>query len=104
MKKLKYEFCYGWNHSYCFNKLQGHAIAMAVVRQLLTLEAQVQFQLTDLSFVVDKVTLKQVLPPPQNFFSVPLLIIPPFLHMHQSLPPEVCNSPNQAAHYHILGF
>jgi hypothetical protein len=32
-----------------------------------------------------------------NFFKFPLLIIiPPF--------PEVCDSPNQAAHYHILGF
>jgi hypothetical protein len=35
------------------------------------------------------------------FFSFPLLItIPPLPHTHLSLSHEVCNSPDQAAHYH----
>jgi hypothetical protein len=35
-----------------------------------------------------------------TFFGFPLpIIIPPLLHTHLSLPPEVCDSPDQAAHY-----
>jgi hypothetical protein len=30
-------------------------------------------------------------------------IIPPLLHIHLSLPREVCDSSEQAAHYHHLG-
>jgi hypothetical protein len=52
-------------------------------------------------FVVDKLALGQVslqvLP-----FS-PVNIIPPLLYTHESLPREVCDSPNQAACYHTLG-
>jgi hypothetical protein len=34
----------------------------------------------------------------------PLIItIPPLLHTHLSQPHEVCDSPDQAAHYHTLG-
>jgi hypothetical protein len=36
--------------------------------------------------------------------SFPLLItIPPLLYTHLSPPHEVCDSPDQAAHYHTLG-
>jgi hypothetical protein len=39
-----------------------------------------------------------------QFFGAPLLIIiPPLLHTHLSPPYEVCDSPDQAAHYHTLG-
>jgi hypothetical protein len=39
-----------------------------------------------------------------SFFGLPpLILIPPLLHTHLSPPPEVCDSPDQAAHYHILG-
>jgi hypothetical protein len=33
----------------------------------------------------------------------PANIIPPLLHIHLSPPHEVCNSSDQAAHYHNLG-
>jgi hypothetical protein len=46
-------------------------------------------------FVVDKVAVGQV-------FS-PASIIPPLLHIHLSPPHEVCDSSDQAAHYHYLG-
>jgi hypothetical protein len=49
-------------------------------------------------FLVDKVALGQV------FFQLlrfsPASIIPPLLHSHLSPPHEVCDSPDQAAHYH----
>jgi hypothetical protein len=32
-----------------------------------------------------------------------LITIPLLLHTHESPPPEVCDSPDQAAHYHNLG-
>jgi hypothetical protein len=52
-------------------------------------------------FAVDKVALGQV------FLRVllfsPVNIIPPLLHMHLSPPHEVCDSSDQAAHYHHLG-
>jgi hypothetical protein len=35
-------------------------------------------------------------PPP------PPIIMPPLLHTHISLPPEVCSNPDQAAHYHCI--
>jgi hypothetical protein len=33
----------------------------------------------------------------------PVNIIPPLLHTHLSPPHEVCDSPDQASHYHTLG-
>jgi hypothetical protein len=33
----------------------------------------------------------------------PVNIIPPLLHIHLSPPHEVCDSSDQAAHYHHLG-
>jgi hypothetical protein len=52
-------------------------------------------------FVVDKVALVQV------FLRVirvsPVNIIPPLPHIHLSPPHEVCDSFDQAAHYHHLG-
>jgi hypothetical protein len=38
-----------------------------------------------------------------EFFGFYIVItIPPYLHTHLSLPHEVCNSRNHAAHYHTL--
>jgi hypothetical protein len=52
-------------------------------------------------FVVDKVALGQVFLRVLQFS--PANIIPPLLHIHLSLPHEVRDSSNQAAHYHHLG-
>jgi len=52
-------------------------------------------------FVVDKVALGQVFLRVLRFS--PANIIPPLLHIHLSPPHEVCNSSDQAAHYHHLG-
>jgi hypothetical protein len=52
-------------------------------------------------FVVDKVALGQVYLRVLRFY--PANIIPPLLHIHLSLPHEVCDSSDQAAHYHNLG-
>jgi hypothetical protein len=51
--------------------------------------------------VVDKVAPKHGF---RRVYSVlpPLIIIPPLLHTHLSLPPEVYDSPDHAAQYHIL--
>jgi hypothetical protein len=52
-------------------------------------------------FVVDRVALGQVF---LWVLWVALVgIIQPLYHNHQSLPHEVCNSPDQSAHYHTLG-
>jgi hypothetical protein len=52
-------------------------------------------------FVVDKVALEQAFL--QVFQFSPANIIPPLLHNHLSPPHEVCDSSDQAAHYHHLG-
>jgi hypothetical protein len=52
-------------------------------------------------FVVDKVVLGQVFLRVLRFY--PANIIPPLLHIHLSSPREVCDSSDQAAHYHHLG-
>jgi hypothetical protein len=52
-------------------------------------------------FVVDKETLGQVILRVLQFS--PANIIPSLLHIHLSPPHEVCDSSNQAAHYHHLG-
>jgi hypothetical protein len=52
-------------------------------------------------FVVDKVAPGQVFLRVLQFS--PANIIPPLLHIHLSLPHEVCDSSDQAAHYHHLG-
>jgi hypothetical protein len=51
-------------------------------------------------FVVDKVALGRFSP---STSVSPANIIPPLLHIHMSLPHEVCNCSDQAAHYHNLG-
>jgi hypothetical protein len=51
-------------------------------------------------FVVDKVALGQVFLQVLRFS--PANIIPPLLHIHLSPPHEVCDSSNQATHYHHL--
>jgi hypothetical protein len=57
--------------------------------------------LIHVGFVVDKVALEQVFL--QGLRFSPANIIPPLLHIHLSLPHEVCDSSDQAAHYHHLG-
>jgi hypothetical protein len=50
---------------------------------------------------VDRATLEQVFFP--SFFGFLLsVIIPPLLHTNISTPHVLCDSPDQAAHYHIL--
>jgi hypothetical protein len=51
-------------------------------------------------FTVDEAALGQVFLASSSGFL--LLIIPLLLHNHLSLPPEVCDNPDWAAHYHIL--
>lgn len=41
---------------------------------------------------------------PSVFGFSSLINTPPLLHTHVSLPLELCNSPQKAAHYHIVGF
>jgi hypothetical protein len=52
-------------------------------------------------FVVDKVALGQVFLRVLRFF--PVSIIPPLLNIHLLPPHEVCDSSDQAGHYHHLG-
>jgi hypothetical protein len=52
-------------------------------------------------FVVGKVALGQVFL--RVFRFSPASIIPPLLHIHLSPSHEVCDSSDQAAHYHHLG-
>jgi hypothetical protein len=52
-------------------------------------------------FVVDKVALGQVFLRVLRFS--PANIIPPLPHIHLSPPHEVCDSSDQAPHYHHLG-
>jgi hypothetical protein len=52
-------------------------------------------------FVVDKVALGQIFLRVLRFS--PANIIPPLLHIRLSPPHEVCDSSDQAAHYHHLG-
>jgi hypothetical protein len=40
---------------------------------------------------------------PSVFGFLLLIIIPPLLHTHVQPLPDVCDSPEQAAHYQILG-
>jgi hypothetical protein len=54
-----------------------------------------------MGFVVDIVALEQVFLRVLRFS--PASIIPPLLHIHLSLLCEVCDSSDQAAHYHHLG-
>jgi hypothetical protein len=74
---------------------RGWATAQVVRRSLLTPEDRVQ----------SRVNSCEIHGGPSWFLSqFPLPIItPPLLHTHLSPPPVVCNSPDQAAHYHILG-
>jgi hypothetical protein len=53
-------------------------------------------------FVVDKVAPGQVFLRVLRFFPANI-IIPPLLHIHLSPSREVCDSSDQAAHYHNLG-
>jgi hypothetical protein len=54
-----------------------------------------------MKFLVGKMALEQFLYE-LLWFSL-LIIIPPLLHTRVSLPHEVCDKSDQAAHYHILG-
>jgi hypothetical protein len=51
---------------------------------------------------LDEVALEQIFLQISSLFLL-LIFIPPLFHTHLSLPREVCNSPRQAAYYHILG-
>jgi hypothetical protein len=75
-------------------------MAQAVSRWLRIAEVRVRARSVRVGFVVDRVAQGQVFL--RVLFS-PVSIIPPLLHTHLSSPLEVCDSPEQAAHYHTLG-
>jgi hypothetical protein len=79
-------------------------MAEAVRRWLLALETGFNSGWLQVRFVVDEVALEQVFLPCFRFSPAnQLLIIPSLLHAHLSLPHEVCDSPDQAAHYSTCG-
>jgi hypothetical protein len=51
-------------------------------------------------FVVENLAQGQVF---SEFFGFPSQYHSAITYVHLSLPHEVCNSPNQAAHYHTVG-
>jgi hypothetical protein len=62
-------------------------------------EAQVHFQVTLCEVLGGKVAQSKFF---FEFNFHMLITIPPLLHTHPSLPLEVCDNPEQAAHYHTL--
>jgi hypothetical protein len=79
---------------------KGRAVDQAVRRWLPTSEPLVQSRLTLCEIRGGQNGNGAGLHP--SFFRFALLIaIPPLLHTHLSLPHEVCDSPDHAAHYHI---
>jgi hypothetical protein len=83
-------------------KLLDHTIAQVVTRWFLNQEPQVQSQGTSRKFPGGRnhtgPTYLRV-----SLVSPFLNIIPPLLHTYLSPPTEVCDNPDQAAPYHILG-
>jgi hypothetical protein len=73
-------------------------MAQVVSRWPLTAEALVRARV---GFVMGKVALGQVFLRVLRFS--PANIIPPLLHIYLSPPHEVCDSSDQAPHYHHLG-
>jgi hypothetical protein len=76
-------------------------MAQAVSRWPLTAEAGFAPGSIHVGFVVDKVALGQVFLRVLRFS--PANIIPPLLHIRLSPPHEVCDSSDEAEHYHHLG-
>jgi hypothetical protein len=82
------------------NKI-GRAIAQVTSCRLLSAHTRLQPQLTSSDIRGGRHGTEA------GFLRVlwfpPLIIIPPLLHTHLSPPHEMCDSPDQAAHYHTLG-
>jgi hypothetical protein len=91
-------------HQLCtevFGKVKNRIIAQAVRHRLLTAETWINPWWLQVRSLVDKWHWSRF--SPQLFCFPPLITIPPLLHNHLSPPHEVCDSPDQAAHYHSLG-
>jgi hypothetical protein len=79
----------------------GRAMAQAVSHWPLTAETRVRPWSIHVGFMVDKVALGQVFRRVLRFS--PASIILPLLHIHLSPPREMCDSSDQAVHYHYFG-
>jgi hypothetical protein len=70
--------------------------------EAVTAEPRIQSRMTSCEVGDERSALEQVYS--TSFFGFPMLIsILPLLHTNLSLPPEMCDSCDRAANYHILG-
>jgi hypothetical protein len=83
------------------NKITIYTIPQVFKCWLLTMEAWVQSLVISCKIGGGQSGTEAGFSP--SFFCFTLLLIPPLLHTHLLLSPEVCSSPDQAAHYHIFG-
>jgi hypothetical protein len=72
-----------------------------VLASHLGASGSISCDVSKISGVVDEVALEQILSPSLYGFTS-LIIIPPLLSTHVSSRHEMCDTVDQAAHYHIL--
>jgi hypothetical protein len=77
-------------------------MAQADSRWPLTPEARVRVQVTPCGICGWKSDTETSFSPSSSVFACQYFI-PPLLHTHLSPPHVICDSPDQAAHYHTLG-
>jgi hypothetical protein len=84
--------------SFLIGKLPDETGNITAINYVLTPNNAIMCHRGDAGSIPGELTLVLV-----RVLTVPLLIIiPSLLHTHISPPPEVYDSPGQAAHYHIL--